>query len=707
MKVALLKGDHRVPAEKYNKNWGQMVSALLHDGQIQPPTDYLAGRTALHWACTKDNLAFYHAYINAAGPGDWYRRDFGGKTPVSIARENNFKDLMIAMEADRRHKAGVGRSDIAIIGMGPAGTALFIRLIKRLLATGERYGPEFLKNHSFTLLDGRKFLGTGTPYAPELNSQATVLNVAAAGMSIDADKPLDFVLWLKELELKGKLEKELGFAGDIGLCPPSTRADGYYPRLVYARYLNQRLEYWVDRAHKAGIGIKPSVDFTVTEVQYNIKDPTPSTYKILGHRGADKMEFDVTHVYYTTGHFNEDPTKLPANLAYLKEPGAITFPANVDALEKKDLFKKPSNIAVVGSALSAVDAIFTILLKVGKLTWEANEPTFTLPEDKKDFKVTCYSRKGLFSKVRPQSNLDLDLQYLSLAEVARLRQKFEGNIPLAEVVDRLNKELTLQLKKDVNVDELADPFAQKDAAHRNPFNYLEGDIDWAENGDGKTPDQEYVRWYQVMHSLFPVIRTIYRHFSKKDRDEFDSKYGSNFLWAFAPMPLRSAKILMAMHKAGALELYRVSKEKGQDYPIYSNKKFAIHCFDYENKAMKNEHSFVCYTAGLAATVAADASQLVQKSINDGAFAFEDPYLDGAPGGEKSAWITDDDTFEILDKNYKHSSTRRGVGYFLRAQIFDVQAVPSVVKYSSQIADIYYDEFVHRFKKSVVTGHELK
>jgi len=706
MNVAL----HRCKDDKEAKECTRIVNELLDAKADVHATDFNAGRTALHWACEIDNLAFYQA-LHGKHPDLWYHlRDDGNKSPVIIAREKQFTDMMKAMEGDRRAKAGKGPVQLAIIGVGACGAGMFIRLVKRLMMTGDRFSSSWLKEYEITLIDNKKKLGGGTAYSRELNSETSLLNVQAGGMSIDHDNPLDFVMWLKELELNGELLKSLGEAATQGLCAASARVDGYYPRVLFGDYVSGRLAEWIRKANSAGIKVKA---FPESEVlTYELKG---EFYQYKFKHGGKEESAVATHFFHATGHWVEQAGSVQD---YEKLPGYIKFPASRETLEHKGLFKpKDPDIAIIGSSLSAIDAIFSILLdpRIGHLNWVGDEPTYLrVPSATDPLRITCYSRRGLFPKVRPLENQDIDLFLLNPKFVAELKNVDQNRISLDSALKLLNEELTLQLGRPIEAMKEANPFAQKDyVGSRNPFDYLHTEIQTATAGDGRNEHHEYVRWYQVMHSLFPVARKLYRQFTAEERMEFDAVYNSAFLWAFAPMPERSAKVLLAMHRAGALDLHRVVgmpeevfslsakfNEHGALVTTDSVKKtFNVTYKDYENKENSMVHDFLIDTMGLASRFYRDISPLSIDLQAKGQFCFSEP-------GEKlmmpenNTFMTDDGTFELLDSKHKHSSHRRGVGFFVHSQLFDVQSVPTVVKYATQATELYYEEYVFR------TGHSL-
>jgi len=738
-----------------------VTSAMLKAGADPLATDFIADRTALHWACEFDNRDFVAALEATASHAVRYLQpDFGGKSPYVIARENQFTELL--EEIVNKRKAGLKPFDekngysIAVIGMGPAGTAFFIHLIKRLKMSGDRYRAMF-KGLRIHLIDDKATLGQGTPYSPEQNAPTSLLNIAAAGMSIDPDQPLDFVLWLKQHELQSTLDEALGAAGKAGvaatgkfnklgnrdtgkpgnlLCPPSARVDGYYPRQLFGKYTAKRLEETILTATgDLGINVITHAKTFVIDEAADADGPIQLTiHQEL--RQPEKIEVDS--VFYATGHYTEE---IPASKAWKKSPLVVTYPAPAIRLDSAAWAwvnaaygvgtqehdpagatallrmynyvqekKEPFRVAILGSSLSAVDAIYNCLLRpdVGRLTWVAGQPTY---EWKKTVKVTCFSRRGLFSRVRPSDNRDLDLTYLSRFNVAKLMAESQtGRISLEQVVAQLELELSDALSEQVHLAQSCDPFAQPDAPHRDPFIYLQEDLDQAENGDGRTPGQGYARWYQVVHGLFPVVRMLYRQFTPEDRASFDQRFSSNFLWAFSPMPPRSAAILLAMHKVGALDLYRAEgepkiKEAGLDAGV------EISARGYDNVLKDYANNILIDTTGLSTDFDRDASPFTQSLKEAKLISLYEPGVDHGgkfPIGpqtpkDRSMWTTDDGSFEVLDEKEQHSHRRRAVGFFLHSQFWDAQAVPTVTRYASQAAALYFDEL--RWRAEMAQEHE--
>lgn len=397
--------------------------------------------------------------------------------------------------------------------------------------------------------------------------------------------------------------------------------------------------------------------------------------------------FTCTNVFYATGHWEEE---RPRPRPYERSNKYIAFPANVQKLEHAGLFQSPANIGVLGSSLSAIDAVYSVLLhpSVGRLDWRDGIPTYVHLNN--NWKVTCYSRRGLMSRVRPLENQDWPLRYLTPENIARIRKKNGRPVTLDQMVTLLNLEFSEILGRDINVVDESDPLntSIKLQENKDPFRVLERDLSraWA----SREGPEAYVVWYQVMHALFPIIRIVYRHWSEEDRDRFDLEFNSRFLWAFAPMPWVSAQVLLAMRDAGALAVYRLS---GQ--PEVSGDSIQVEYLDEQDVLRTENHPFLIGTTGLASTFQRDKSELTQSLIERGQLKFTDPALPGPGKAEGSAFISDDGNFELLDSRGWHSPARRAVGFFLHAQLFDVQAVPGVVGYGDRVASLYADEIAYK------------
>lgn len=685
--------------------------------------DIFAGRTVLHWAAHNDNALVLHMVQKFADTFkltlNYNQRDNGNKTPTQVALAKGFRNFATLMAPERLKHAGKGPVHLAIIGMGATGTGLFIRLIRGLVEAPAVYPKEILKDIHFSLIDSKNVLGRGMAYSDELNSTTSILNVHAAGMSIDSTDGADFLNYIKDKYLHGDLEVELGEAGLHGLTPVAPpNPTGYYPRTFFGKYCTERLNHWIEVAKANGI----TVDIYPTTVVSKVSKLVDGvmTVELKGSEFGSKAGAPtgtiekVTHTFNSTGHWEH---KVKAPKPYETVPGCIIYPASRATLEAKGVFKQPTHVAVMGSSLSAIDATFGVLLHpaVGHLTWEGSKPTYHPHVDPKSgkspWRVTCYSRRGAWPKIRPSDNRDVDAKWTSPAMYEIIRQVFnkDKGLDLKTCITLLDNEMAAIYNRPLpgvgaqpgqkpplpSVLQQYDPLAMlPPGVPRDPWQLVAADARDCDDGDsGSNAERPWVRWYQVIHGLFPVMTRVYRNWSPEDRTEFDKTLNTPFLWAFAPMPLHSARILMAMHEAGVLDLFRTPGDE-LPKPAADKKHLEYPYFDATGAKKINTHEFLAVTTGLGSDVRLDASELTQSEMASGQLTILDQNAPD-PKDENTFFLADDDSYEFLDVHNEHSPARRGVGFFSHASYFMIQAVPAVVGHTRNAAELYLAEFVTR------------
>ena len=714
----------------------QIIATLLGAMQVVKANlneiDVYHSRTALHWAVVLRNPLFLDELLAtqaAKEHGELYfhKQDASGLTAAEIAKQNGFNHGLEAINKYRLLNAGKGPVSMAIVGMGATGSALFIRLVRELLQRPSfNAAPEARSQFTFHLIDSKFTPGGGTAYSTELNAPTSILNVAARAMSIDSTNSGDFLQYVDNLKAAGTLEHELGEAAQLRLTT-TEKADpaGYYPRVFFGGYVTRRLAYWVDKATQAGIKVVVHNQTLVTDVSKpDAAGVTLHLQEALtdGKPGEDIGTLEATHVFYATGHWqHKDKSPKP----YETAPGTIVYPASRETLTARGVFGKPDNIAVMGSSLSAIDAVFAILLNpaVGTLTWDNGVPAYTPKDPKNPFRVTCYSRRGAWPKVRPASAPDLtpeERMYTAAADYEEFRRYINQDKPptLDQCIELLNLEMARVYGRDAPADpapgdkkplpsvvEMTDPIKLIPHPPRDPFALLSDDAFFAEAGDSSSTDKRnWVRWYAVVNGLLPVMKRMYRNLSAADRDRFDLDLNTPFLWAFAPMPLVTAKVLLALRRAGVLELYRAKEEdkaKGTINPgtTPDGKHIVWEYYDHnanldgKDTALKATHNFMAVVAGLGSDIRKDASDLTINQIANGEFTCVDPKVPGAT--ENTVFLHDDDSYEFVTTAGKHTAARRGVGFFAHGSVWSIQAVPMVVLHSGRAAQIYVDEFEQR------------
>ncbi len=685
---------------------GALVNAMKARNKDINEGDLFFGRTALHWAAENGNADFIAALLKHAGDNiHHYRRDRQDFMAHQLAETKGHTHVLELLASERlKARAGSGPVTLAIIGAGPAGAGMFIRLVRGLLAAPDVFPPAHLKQIQILLIDEKSVLGSGTPYSAEKNAGTSVVNIPAVGMSVDAMNPEDFVDYIQSRYDSGDLATDLGVPAHNLLRPASVDRKGYYPRLFYGKYVNTRFAEWTAKARAAGIDVVEMPSSKV--VAHTMPDDKGLTLDVLV--GKDTKKIHVTHAYFALGHGPEEKGDKP----YEKASGTIVYPANRETLIARGVFAQPTNVAIMGSALSAIDVVFAVLLDpdVGTLAWEGDVPTYV--PIKKGFKVTAYSRRGVWPRVRPLENVDKNpLKYCSQETFAILSAWSKRPPTLEEGIKLLGLELDEAFglpHGTIKPLDLADPLrALAPELKRDPFEFLMRDVRQAEEGDFSTDGRKFVLWYQVMHALYPVMDMFYRGLSPAEREKFEKDYNTPFLWAFAPMPHRSARVLYAMHKQGVLDLHRIDGFP-QPKDLKDPKDLVINYFDYDGKKQTAVHSHMVTTTGLASKFSLRAEPLAKSMIAYDQVLLSDPKLQKRVQ-EGSAFLAEDNSFELLDAKGNHSPARRGVGFYLQAQFWAIGAAPSVVRFGKQVAELYLGEFGARFNglaKTFPSQHKI-
>lgn len=648
--------DGRTPLMRLALDWAegdaQLVERLVAAGVDLNAADHRNGDTALHLASRNGNFRFIAALQKAtAGKAALHHEmaNLDGDTPPRLARRTGGYGTLAALAEGRFAGPldGPCRSRLAIIGMGAAGAALFVSLVRRLVTEKERRrDPDLLRRMQILLVDSHPLPGSAQPYGPERTESTSLLHAPAGEMSIVADDPDDFCNWLAAKAAAGALADVLGAACDLGLSPAAVDRAALYPRVAYGQYLKETIEVY------AGIARDHGLDVAILPGRQVIADRAAAggsrILELSGPEGVERIE--VSSVCHAAGQWVErgaGDRPRPYRFAALGEPGEVF---------------------VRGSGLAAVDAAHEVLLHpaVGRLVRDrgrlAYEPA------RPGWKVIFLSRDGRLPGVRPSMPEGYALRYLNPAAFRRLQARLGGHVPLYQVVNYLNMELSDAFDRVIDIRSNADPVGMcgAPAPGADPFRILARDLERA-RGDGEG-DGGYARWHQVMRALFPVIRMIYGQFTPRERRVFDNRFAAPWRRAFAAMPPAAADILLAMHGAGVLELRVIGPD---DVPPANGS--------------------VITADGLASLHYRDPSPFAPDFLRAGSF---DLHAAAATEHGAPVFVADDGTFQSPDCPDRRASEAMGGGLFLSAHLFDAEAVPLLVRHGRRLAEFHAEELLY-------------
>lgn len=347
---------------------------------------------------------------------------------------------------------------IAIIGMGVAGISILRELYKQLNVK-ERNAIDII-----IYTDAEQF-GTGFPYQED--DESLLINQYTETMTIIPDEPDDFTDWIS----KNKTRQSIYHT--------------HLPRSWFGEYLNERMNFWISKLEVQVVCQRvESIDY-LSHRQYLVQ--TESSTEI------------VESVHLATGHLAyKDPYDLIGEEGYVYNP----YPAR----KKMQLRKETSSVAIIGTGLTALDAMLFI----------QKEYPFS--------DLTFYSRNGLFSSVRGNESA-VEMHYFCHDKVVALINN--------------GQKLTLAMVKDWFFKEMDEQGINAEWVWSNLGNgSVEGmamDLSYSETLG------EFQSMIRLMRKCYPVI---WKALPDDEKDLFLKLYGQQWQRFKAPIPQNTAKYLI-------------------------------------------------------------------------------------------------------------------------------------------------------------------
>jgi uncharacterized NAD(P)/FAD-binding protein YdhS len=217
---------------------------------------------------------------------------------------------------------------VAIVGGGFSGTAVLANLV-------ETSKPGTM----IELFEASGEFGPGAAYGTQ--ETAHLLNVQAARMgALAADH---FVEWLRTDE---------GAAAAVGICPDrEVSPTAYLPRALYGVYLKDVLQHALRTAMRRGIGV------SLTHGRVSDVRRQSAALELALEQDGSRRRFDVL-VLATGNNPPRDPEFLTArdlrSSRYIGNVWASKFPLKLDRLGKS------STVVILGTGLTAVDAVLSL-----------------------------------------------------------------------------------------------------------------------------------------------------------------------------------------------------------------------------------------------------------------------------------------------------------------------------------------------------------
>jgi len=409
------------------------------------------------------------------------------------------------------------RKRVAIVGSGP--TCIFA--LQKLIT--------FHKRFEITIFEASDVAGKGTPYQRGINDDAMMSNIPSIEIP---HLPQTLVSWLERQPDEYLMELELD------RCAISDRA--FYPRVVVGDYLRKQFETIVSEGMLSGHTIRVRESCRVLDI-------VPKRSRFLIKFGDLPQFAFFDYVIAATGH--SFPTAQESSPGYLDSPWPATALQSISS----------EKIGILGTSLSAIDAVMTLATKFGEFNRMPNRQLrYEIGEDHAEFEITMMSRKGLL----PEADFYFPIPYndplICTEQAVTERISLGSSRLLDDVFDLFRQELSIadpEYAQLIRLEELnVDTFATAYYGVRDnidAFVWAKLNLDEAKrNYDAK----HSIAWRYAILITHEIIEMAVAHFTTDDYARFNQSFKSIFADDYATVPHISIERLLALHEAKRLRI---------------------------------------------------------------------------------------------------------------------------------------------------------
>jgi len=318
------------------------------------------------------------------------------------------------------------------------------------------------------------------------------------------------------------------------------------PRLFLGEYLSAQFQLLLEIAHKKSIPVYVHLNHTVVD----ISDKPDKSEVLIETDRSGIQSFDTCII--CTGHYWPE-----------KEEGKIPGYYNSPYPPSKLLFKADHPVAIRGSSLTAIDVIRTMSRTHGNFSETSNgHITYTISDENKNFRIVLHSSNGMLPAIRihfeePQA---ANHNPLTPEIVAQNRMQNNGFLSLDFVFD-------IAFKKPL---EDSDPAFYERIQHMNmetfvhtmmhsrelqdPFILFEKEYYEAQKS---IHHQVPIYWKEMLAALSFAMNYPAKYFSAEDMKRLQDTLSEIISIVIAFIPQSSARVLLALHAAGILDIIDV------------------------------------------------------------------------------------------------------------------------------------------------------
>jgi len=461
-----------------------------------------------------------HPYLRRWGC--WKRSRF------SVTRVLSERGIVIKHGIDENEKPREKKPfTFIIIGGGLTGTSMLCQFVAGFQAALLQ-GRKRLSPIEISIIEKSQVFGPGFPHSDQNAMPFHLINMCARDMSILSGQTNDFQSWVDQHS--SGMEKKFQMVQDSSRIRENPDPDcHHYPRPVMGEYLKARFREAVSEAESIGIRVR----LYPGHEAINLSETMTNRVRVVLTNLKSGKEFFLfaNRVLLATGHWFTEGN----------QPGY--FPSPWPAAYLQEHIPKGASVAIIGSSLSAIDAVLTLTADgtfsrapTGKLVYR--------PTDQPR-KLTLYSRRALLPTVRGRSGPYRN-QFMTHENIQALIQQ-KGKLVLEDLFELLDRDLKQAYGRPFPWKDLTDPkLTPKERLHEH---ILE-----ARYGDG--PHGDIIR-QTILQQIFPMVRQSYLALTPTERMRLNRNFSTLFFSYAAPMPMINAEKLLALMQSGIVVMRRL------------------------------------------------------------------------------------------------------------------------------------------------------
>ena len=425
------------------------------------------------------------------------------------------------------------KNNLAIIGSGA--TAIYV--LKHLLDSVKTIKQNV---DTITIFEKSEILGMGMPYSPENTDLFNLANISSEEIP---ELPQSLGNWLREQTAET--------LNELNINAKSISDSEVYSRLALGRFFHAQYLILLNKLKDQGITVEEKQGHEVTD----LKSVANKSYTLL--EDSKGMEYKFSKVIIAMGHSWDEPDN--PKKGYYASPWPIK-----KIIPQKDKFYN-FTIGILGASLSAFDVVTSLAHRHGQFTEKNGKVIFEKNKKAPLFKMMLHSSEGLLPHLQYEQNKPKRIIYrhVTKEKLLSLIDK-DGFLPLKIYFDKVCRPALIKAFKKDGMLNLAEnlkdtSFDFKDfisvmsAKHEyvNSFKGMEKELiiatDLVENNNP-------ISWMEILDDLMYCLNFHAELLSAEDQIFIREEVMSFLMNVIAALPLSSAKILIALHNAGCIDL---------------------------------------------------------------------------------------------------------------------------------------------------------